>query len=426
MSEFSESYHLRAEVAEQGIELLKAAGLKGVVFQPQNGWVTIIPQTTPLDAVRAMTSHNPGTLLHYVFGEDHGWAFSLYEKNKLVIQYECTWDAKLAIDDSLVDVDILGALVNPARRSELEAVLRPGLDGARSAHHRFADLVGLQHYEWLSGVYLDGIDRAQPSIAYDDSVSDEAAEDLEEEFPTWQELWAEADALLAEGRHAEAFKQYHQTVVQMHYFRDDVRLGPGGFIFERDFLARASAFATRRGGMCPAADKAGSCALAQGILRDYAADPDAAQQSYAAALKAYRSTGNRGFEAKALHNLGLVYLSQGRYAEALAHCQGAREILRDVGDRIMEPTALHAVGAIYEAQKQYEDALEIYQEVLAVWREKNQFMGKLILLNDVGRVYEVLGQAAEGQEYYRQAIPLQREWEAREESLRKAREGLRG
>jgi hypothetical protein len=64
--------------------------------------------------------------------------------------------------------------------------------------------------------------------------------------------------------------------------------------------------------------------------------------------------------------------------------------------------------------------------VLAVWREKNQFMGKLILLNDVGRVYEALGQAAEGQEYYRQAIPLQREWEAREESLRKAREGLRG
>ncbi len=425
MSEFSESFHLRAEKAQQGIDLLKAAGFKGVVFKPENGWVTIIPQTTPLEAVRAMTSHNPGTLLHYVFGEDHGWAFSVYEKSESVIHYECTWDSKLTIDDSQVDLEALGAFVDPSRRSELNSVLHPSPEDVRSVHHIFTDLIGLKHYEWLSGGYLDGIDQVQPSIAYNDADPAGEDEDQEGDFPTWQELWAEADDLLAAERHEEAFKLYHQSVVQLHYFRDDVRLGTGGLIFERDFLARAITFATQRGAMCPAADKAGSCALAQGILRDYANDLDGALQAYTTALAVYRSTGNRGFEGRALYNLGLIHLAQGRHAEAREHCQGAREILRE-GDRIMEYTALNAVGAIYEAQKQYEDALEIYHEVLAVWLEKDQFMGKLILLNNVGRVYEALGQEAEGHEYYRQAMPLQREWEAQEESLRKAREGLRG
>ncbi len=426
MSEFSESFHLRTEKAQEGIDLLKAAGFKGVVFQPENGWVTIVPQAAPLGAVRGMTSHNQGTLLHYVFGEDHGWTFSLYEQSKSVTYYECIWDSKLAIDDSQVDVEAIGAFVDPARLSELDDVLHPRPEELRSAHHHFADLFGLKHYEWLSGGYLDGIDQAQPSIAYNDADPAGEDEDQAGDFPTWQELWAEADALLAEGRHQEAFKLYHQAVVQLHYFRDDVTLGTGGLIFERDSLARASAFMTPRGGMCPAADKAGSCALAQGILRDYTADLDGALQAYTTALEVYRGTGSRGFEGKALHNISLIHLAQGRCDEALAHCQAAREILREVGDRIMEYTALHAVGAIHEAQAQHEDALQIYLEVLAVWREKDQFMGKLILLNNLGRIYEVLGQEAEGQAYYRQALPLQREWEAREESTRKAREGLRG
>ncbi len=425
MSEFSESFHLRAEKAEQGIEILKAAGFKGVVFQPENGWVTIVPQTTPLGAVRGMTSHNPGTLLHYVFGEDHGWTFSVYEYSKSVIHYECTWDSRLTIDDSQVDVQMLEVFVNPARLSELDDVLHPSPEDVRSVHHRFADLVGLKHYEWLSGGYLDGIDQQQ-SIAYNDADPAGEDEDQEGDFPTWQELWVEADDLLAAERHQEAFKLYHQSVVQLHYFRDDVTLGTGGLIFERDSLARASAFMTPRGGMCPAADKVGSCALAQGILRDYSADLDGALQAYTSALEVYRGTGNRGFEGKALYNIGLVLLAQERFAEALEHSQAARELLREMGDRIMEYTALNAVGAIYEAQKQYEDALEIYHEVLTIWQEKDQFMGKLILFNNLGRVCEALGKAAEGQEYLRQALPLQREWEAQEESMRRAREGLRG
>jgi len=178
MSEFSESFHLRAGKAQEGIELLKAAGFKGVVFNAENGWVTIVPQTTPLDAVRAMSSHNPGTLLHYVFGEDHGWTFSLYELSKSVIHYECTWDARLTIDDSQVDSQALEAFVNPARLSELDDVLHPVGDDVRSVHHLFADLLGLKYYEWLSGAYLDGIEKLESSIAYNDTDSAAADDGL--------------------------------------------------------------------------------------------------------------------------------------------------------------------------------------------------------------------------------------------------------
>ena len=44
MSEFSESYHLRSERAQDAIDILKSAGKKGYVYEPINGWVTFLPE----------------------------------------------------------------------------------------------------------------------------------------------------------------------------------------------------------------------------------------------------------------------------------------------------------------------------------------------------------------------------------------------
>src|SRR6185436_7148269 len=100
MSEFSESYHLRSERAEDAIELLRRAKCKGYVYQPVNGWVTFLAEEgvfEPDERIVAAASH---PLLHYVSAEDHGWSFALFDRGKAVSAYRCDWDDEIRVDDS--------------------------------------------------------------------------------------------------------------------------------------------------------------------------------------------------------------------------------------------------------------------------------------------------------------------------------------
>lgn len=96
MSEFSESYHLRSTDIADGISLLRRAGLKGYVFPPQQGWVSIVAEENSFAPDQRIVSENQGSLLHYVSAEDHGWSFALFEHQRLVCGYDCGWD-----DDTL-------------------------------------------------------------------------------------------------------------------------------------------------------------------------------------------------------------------------------------------------------------------------------------------------------------------------------------
>lgn len=42
MSEFSESFHLRSEDRADGVDLLRRAKTTGYVFEPRDGWVTVL------------------------------------------------------------------------------------------------------------------------------------------------------------------------------------------------------------------------------------------------------------------------------------------------------------------------------------------------------------------------------------------------
>jgi hypothetical protein len=169
MSEFSESFHLRSNKQQDGVNLLKRAGLSGVVFTPTNNWVTVVPEAGLLEAVEPMVRANRGTLLHYMCAEDHGWQFGIYKDTRPVCRYECGWDDELTIEDGDLDLEVIVELLkNRSQRAELEALLQPEdidalLEGEPPAY-QFANLLGLQHYEWLSGQYLDeGVDDRDPN-----------------------------------------------------------------------------------------------------------------------------------------------------------------------------------------------------------------------------------------------------------------------
>lgn len=160
MSEFSESYHLRSDRAEDAIELLRRAKLKGYVYEPSNGWVTFLAEEgvfEPDERIVAAASH---PLLHYVSAEDHGWSFTLFDGENIVCGYRCEWDEVITVEDwrysraALVQV---APSAQPALLDEFERHLQPeNVDEVFESEPSklFAQAVGLEHYEWLSYDYM--------------------------------------------------------------------------------------------------------------------------------------------------------------------------------------------------------------------------------------------------------------------------------
>jgi hypothetical protein len=87
MSEFSESYHLRSERAEDAVELLRRAKRKGYVYQPVSGWVTFVAEKGVFEPDERIVAAATHPLLHYVSAEDHGWSFALYDSTRVVCAY---------------------------------------------------------------------------------------------------------------------------------------------------------------------------------------------------------------------------------------------------------------------------------------------------------------------------------------------------
>ena len=168
MSEFSESFHLKTDSQQSGENLLRRACLTGAVFSPVRGWVTVVPESELEEAVDQMVTSNQGILLHYLYAEDNGWLFELYKNNSIICQYECAWESELAINDSdLNQAAFVSLLIEKSREKVLEDILYPPDLNAvimDPPAYRFANLLGLEHYEWLSGGSLDGIEERDPKV----------------------------------------------------------------------------------------------------------------------------------------------------------------------------------------------------------------------------------------------------------------------
>jgi len=160
MSEFSESYHLRSERADDAIELLRQAKRKGYVYQPVNGWVSFVAENgvfEPDDRIVAAASH---PLLHFVSAEDHGWSFALFDRGKVVSAYRCDWENDITVDDSRYSREALQTLVPSAEASlldELERRMHPtDFDELLQLKpsRLLAQALGLKHFDWLAYDYI--------------------------------------------------------------------------------------------------------------------------------------------------------------------------------------------------------------------------------------------------------------------------------
>ena len=180
MSEFSNSLHLVSDEQQDGIDLLRRAETPGWVFPASQGWVTMVVDDDMLvPAPPAVVLANSGLLLDYLNAEDHGWMFRLFRGPTLVHAYECAWEDDVEVNTAglVLDelVDVLGTATG--RRLDPENVRRllfvetfdqvladfPG----GNPGHKFAEAIGLEYFEWLSGHYMNLPDApAAPGAVY--------------------------------------------------------------------------------------------------------------------------------------------------------------------------------------------------------------------------------------------------------------------
>jgi hypothetical protein len=160
MSEFSESYHLRSERAEDAMEILRLAKRKGYVYQPVNGWVTFVAENGVFEPDERIVAAARLPLLHFVSAEDHGWSFTLFDRGKVVSGYRCEWENDITADDSSYSRETLQRLVpsaEPSLLDELERLMHPtDFDELFEVNRSrlFAQALGLEHFDWLSYDYI--------------------------------------------------------------------------------------------------------------------------------------------------------------------------------------------------------------------------------------------------------------------------------
>lgn len=162
MSEFSESYHLRSEHHQDAIDLLHALERRGYVYRSTNGWVTFVVEASTFEPDAQIVAAAPQPLLHYVFTEDHGWSFTLYDRGAVVSCYRCSWsDDELQVDDAAYSrAHLLQVIpvVQPQLLEDVEQWLHPrDIDELLEAQPSklFAQAMGLVHYDWLSYDYIN-------------------------------------------------------------------------------------------------------------------------------------------------------------------------------------------------------------------------------------------------------------------------------
>ncbi|AZZ92635.1 hypothetical protein EUZ85_18650 [Hahella sp. KA22] len=155
MSEFSESYHLRTKNKEEGKDLLKRLGVRGIVFDESNNWVTILPEGDLNSQKDNVAANYNGMVLHYMFAEDHAWVVNLFSNGVLISAYVCAWDPELYIEKDKLDVQrFVDLLIDQGDREKLiQLFCLDTLDDIFSEMpaYKLADLLGIEHYQWLAG-----------------------------------------------------------------------------------------------------------------------------------------------------------------------------------------------------------------------------------------------------------------------------------
>jgi hypothetical protein len=146
MSEFSASFHLRTDDADDAVALLRRAKVAGFVYDAESGWSAIAHAEGSDDALVAA---NTGVLLQFEHAADHGCSVRAYHATSCVARLAVDFERSERRFDraAFVAAKLLGVRASKA----LEKDLRGG--AGSSVRDAIAGAFGLTRFKWLSYHY---------------------------------------------------------------------------------------------------------------------------------------------------------------------------------------------------------------------------------------------------------------------------------
>lgn len=106
--------------------------------------------------------------------------------------------------------------------------------------------------------------------------------------------------------------------------------------------------------------------------------------SHQDALAIYREIGDRDGLGTALNSLGMTLVKVRRFNETIAAHQECLSICREIGDRYGEGVALNNLGAALGAVRRFNEAITAHQDAAAIYREAGHRKGEGKALNNLG------------------------------------------
>jgi signal transduction histidine kinase len=117
--------------------------------------------------------------------------------------------------------------------------------------------------------------------------------------------------------------------------------------------------------------------------------------------------------ARALSGLGLTYLAQKQYNEALAALIDGLQLARSANHRITIARILNDMGEVFEALENDDQALEYHKEALGIRVEDGYRQAETTSLLALGRIYARRGEHARALELLERGLSIAKELEIR-------------
>jgi predicted ATPase len=134
-----------------------------------------------------------------------------------------------------------------------------------------------------------------------------------------------------------------------------------------------------------------------------------AKQHFSQALRIFGELGDQQGEALALNNLGIILAQHGDYAQASTTFQEALGLCRQTGDRKVEGDVLNNLGVVLGHQGHYPAAKAKYEQALQIKQEIGDRRGQAMAYDNLGDVAKCSGDYSEAEVHFEQSLLIRRE-----------------
>ncbi|BAT53270.1 Tetratricopeptide TPR_3 [Nostoc sp. NIES-3756] len=133
---------------------------------------------------------------------------------------------------------------------------------------------------------------------------------------------------------------------------------------------------------------------------------DQALKLYQQALNIYKENNYKSGIAATLNNIARINANLGKYPQAIELNQQALTIYKEVGDRTGEGVTISNLGQVYQKQNQHDKAAGLYQQALAMHREVNDKVSEAATLKFLADTLSAQNQPQLAINFYKQSVNL--------------------